>query len=597
MPTLKVLGFDGVVPRTSPTMLEDTQAQEANNVKLYSGELRYWQGGDLEQISPTTNPATIYKLYGSGTDFEWLTWDVPVNVTPGPLDDVSDYRVYYTGDGPPKKTNYALATSGAGPYPTDWLHMGVPAPSAPPTVNVTGSGSGASQSRAYIYTYVSTFGALSEESAPSPPSSIVTVQATGNTVTINSFAAAPSTNYNITSIRIYRTVTGTTTDSYLFVAEIPIATTSYVDAVTAANLGEALPTLGWTAPPVDLQGLTTLPGGTLVGFENNTVYFSEPFFAHAWPIAYALSIPYKIIGLGVFGATVVVATERYPYLIHGGIPGAMSMERVPIIEPCVSARSIVSTTGGVVYASPNGLVMIGPSERGLMSGHLWRHDEWQALTPALMVGAAWDDKYVGIFPTLGQSAIILSSGDRPALSTLAIYATATYVDDKQAELYYADIADSGIYKLDALEGLPLTFEWKSKRFVLPQATTFSAMKLDAEYDQIEDFNAYLRELERTIIANNAAFLNPMDARVNDLVLNFTQMNGSPYMENLPQRESLRAVQVLLYGDDELKATFNMTSWDPVRIPPFKCRALEFKIIGTIYTRSLTLATTVQELHT
>ena len=46
-------------------------------------------------------------------------------------------------------------------------------------------------------------------------------------MTVSGFAAVPAGNYNITGRRIYRTVVGATTVSYLFVAEIPVATASY----------------------------------------------------------------------------------------------------------------------------------------------------------------------------------------------------------------------------------------------------------------------------------------------------------------------------------------------------------------------------------
>lgn len=577
-------------------MLADNQAQVANSVKLYSGELRYWQGAQPDAVSAVPSPATIYKLYGA-VSYQWLTWADAVDVTPGPIADVSDYRLYYTGDGVPKKTNWALATVGSAPYPVNWYHMGVPAPVTAPTVVVTGTGSGATEARAYVYTYLSTFGTLIEESAPSQSSSIVNVQASGHTVTISAFASPPATNYNITGIRIYRTVTGGTTDNYEFVHEISVGTPSYVDNVTVANLGETIQTIGWTPPPDGLGGLVTLPGGTLCGFENNTVYFSEPFYAHAWPVRYALSIPYTIKGLGVFGSTVVVMTERYPYLIHGGIPGGMSLERVPIVEPCVAKQTIVSTADGVIYASTNGLVSLGPSTRGLISGHLYRHDEWMSLHPELMSATTWDNKYIGIFPQLGTPAIIVSSDDVPALSNLTIYATAVFVDDRNADLYYADAADSTIYLHDALEDIPLTFEWKSKRFVMPQPTTFSVLHLDADYKQIQDASAFVAQRAAVVAANALAFPDPLDACLNDWVLNGVQLNGSPHMQNLPDAGSARTVQVLIYGDGDLKATFNMESFDPVRIPPFKSRDIEFKITGNIHTRALTLATTVPELYT
>jgi len=63
--------------------------------------------------------------------------------------------------------------------------------------------------------------------------------------------------------RIYRTV-GTSGD-FLFVAEIPVADTTYTDAVVAADLGEILPTADSLTPPKNLIALTSLPNGCEVG--------------------------------------------------------------------------------------------------------------------------------------------------------------------------------------------------------------------------------------------------------------------------------------------------------------------------------------------
>ena len=59
---------------------------------------------------------TIFKLENTTlNDYRWLEFTVDVDVVPGPVADTTDFRVYYTGDGVPKKTNWAAATtSGTG---------------------------------------------------------------------------------------------------------------------------------------------------------------------------------------------------------------------------------------------------------------------------------------------------------------------------------------------------------------------------------------------------------------------------------------------------------------------------------------------------
>jgi hypothetical protein len=193
VPSLKISNFDGVVPRMSATMLAENQAQVADNVKLYSRELRYWKGPTLDYTPSTlSGTKTIYKHYVDPTAspaYYWLTWSEFVDVGLSPTTDTSDYRLYYTGDGAPKKTNAALIVAGSGDYPQTWLEMGVPAPLTAPGLTRVGGGA-VVETRAYVYTYISTFGALTEESAPSPPATVG--WGTGNSITVDTFAAVPS---------------------------------------------------------------------------------------------------------------------------------------------------------------------------------------------------------------------------------------------------------------------------------------------------------------------------------------------------------------------------------------------------------------------
>lgn len=593
MPQLKIAGFDGLVPRQSATMLADNQAQQADNVKLYSRELRYWRGPTFSYSPATAGIQTIWRYYSSATDPIWLTWAADVDIVTSPMADLTDYRIYYTGDSVPKKSNESLITTGAGDYPRGWRHMGVPAPTGAPTVTRVGAGA-SPEDRVYVYTYVSTFGSVTEESAPSPASAIVQC-GTGDSVTVNGFTAAPTTNYNITARRIYRSVSGSSTDSYQFVAEIPIGTASYSDSLTAAQLGEVISTIGWGVPPTNLTGLVSLPGGSLAGFAGNTVYFSEPFYPHAWPAAYALNVPHPIVGLGVIGSSIVVATDRYPYFIHGGIPGQMSVERIPILEPCLSKSSIASTEAGVMYASPNGIVALGPNIRGVITNKLFRRDEWQAISPAAYKAAVYDGKYMALFDEGDGDSFLVSSDDIPALSKIDIHATAVTVDSESGDLYYVDPFDNDVYQADADELNPLYYEWKSKRFALPAATTFSVLKLDADFSQADLAAAYAAQLADLIAANQALFSGNLYGELNGAALNVYDVNGS-ILQNLPAEASARTAQVMLYGDGELQTTLTITSWDPVRIPPFKSRELEIKIVGNMSVRSVALATTAIELR-
>lgn len=540
MPKAFVSDFDGQVPRTEAHLLADNQAQVAQNTKLYNRALRPWTGTAQDvTVAALANVKTIYKLYDYVGNNLWLQWTTDVDVALSPQADTGDIRYYYTGSGIPKKSNYAMATGG------QFQNMGVPAPVAAPSLTYSTVGSGSTQTRAYVYTFVNSFGTVKEESAPSPPATL-DVAATGSTVTVSLFDAAPAGAYNVTAIRIYRSVTGATTASYDFVGEIPISTTTFVDNLTVAQLGEALPSLGWLPPPADMAGICNLGSGTgvLCGFSGNTVYFSEPFFPHAWPLAYALTVPYKIVGIGVFGTSVVVCTDRYPFIISGGVPGAMSVERVPILEPCVSKLSVAAVEDGVIYASPNGLITIGSQARGNTVRDLYHREEWEAMQPANLTGVVYGGRYVGAFtagPMQGK-AIVLDPSDRPALCTVDISGPrAVHVDSKNARLYFVDLNRTGIFQLDVDPNSLLSYTWRSKRWVLPCETSWSVGQLRG------DFTA-------------------------------------------------GTTTIKVYADHTLVATITPTNDGIFRLPPFRCREFEFELTGTRTIFSVGFGTSTSELR-
>ena len=385
MSFIKLEGFSGIAPRTAPTRLDATQAQIANNLKGTEKQLDAWKK-ELLVYSPTTTAQinTIYKhVNWSSGDYRWLTWTNQVDVCLGPVGDIYESRLYYTGDGFPKKTNWAMSTAGGtDPYPDTWLKMGVPNPTGAPTVTAS-SATSPLETRAYVYTYISTFGSIVEESGPSP-ASIVNVSSSGATVTVAGFAAAPTTGYNITGIRIYRTVAGASSVVYSFVAQIAIGINSYADSLSVSQLGSSLTTTYFSEPPSAMIGLTAMANGILAGFTGNQVWFCEPYLPHAWPVNYMLTVNDLIVGLAFYNGTLVVLTQHQPVLITGQ-PGAMTQQRLPMSQPCVSKQSIATDQFGVIYASPNGMVAISYGTADVVTTPLYTRDEWQAITPSTMV--------------------------------------------------------------------------------------------------------------------------------------------------------------------------------------------------------------------
>ena len=104
MPVIRIMGFQGEVPRVHPRPLPDNASQRARNVKLERGILQPYRRPQPE-ATLIENAKTIYR---SGP--AWLHWNAEVEVAPGP---VAEERLYITGDGVPKvrvgTTTYPLA--------------------------------------------------------------------------------------------------------------------------------------------------------------------------------------------------------------------------------------------------------------------------------------------------------------------------------------------------------------------------------------------------------------------------------------------------------------------------------------------------------
>lgn len=125
--------FKGMAPRVAPELLPDNAAQLAINCKLNSGNLESWNHFVTEKLLAGAGVAkTIYWLKD-----RWLSWNEVVDVARGVIAGDTTYRTYltcpalYTG---PRFTNYALATTGAEPYPVVTRPLGVPPPSVAGTL-------------------------------------------------------------------------------------------------------------------------------------------------------------------------------------------------------------------------------------------------------------------------------------------------------------------------------------------------------------------------------------------------------------------------------------------------------------------------------
>ena len=466
MTVLKVTAFNGMSPRTDARLLPDNAAVTAVNAKLQTGSLKPYK--NTTQVSALTKAGTIKSIYRFGESVVgdanyWFHWTQDVDVVRGPLSDDTYERTYFTGDGVPKMTTNELALVGGTNYPMNSYTLGLPSPSNAQTVSVSGTTTEPTslpETRVYTYTFVT---ALGEEGPPAAPSNAVSLQV-GQSVVLSGMSTTPTGSYNVLTKRIYRSVQGSGAATYLFVAEIPAANTSYTDSVLAENLGESIVSTLWEAPPTDMAGICNMPNGIMAGFSGKDICFSEAFVPHAWPSSYRLQSDHKIVGIGVFGTSLFVGTEAFPYIITGVDPSQMSMVKSPARQACVSKRSIVDMGGGVFYASPDGICLADGGGVTVITKDLMTKDDWQAYNPSSMHCSQIDGRYFAFFDTGSrQGCLVLDmTGDTAKLWESDVYYTAAYNDVRNDALYLA--TSGSVKKWDS--GTDLTYRWLSKIFVL-----------------------------------------------------------------------------------------------------------------------------------
>jgi hypothetical protein len=479
MALIRLRGFAGEARASHPTLLPEQIGTISRNQKPGRGDLRPWK----QPQTVATVPSGRQTIYRMGRDVAsdaqyWLSWTGVVHAVRGYDTSDTTERTYYTGDGAPKVTDN-LSLDGVDPQDNpgaNWRLLGVPAPSAAPSVSTVAGGSSSElQTVFYVYTYVSSWG---WESAPSPVSAANT-RKIDDTATIGSFSAPPSGSYGIDKIRIYRTETGSSgATEFLFLREIAAGTASTTD--DNRTLGEVLPTTTWAMPPASMTNLTALWNGMLAGISGRAVKFCEPYTPYAWPTRYDLVPPDSTpVALGVFGQSLLVLTTGRPMLVQGSTPEAMDQVPLEIPQGCVAARSAVSMGTGVAWASSDGLCWYGAGGPRILTAGLMTREDWQALVPSSIVGRMYEGLYFGSYDDgSGRKGFMINPADQNAgIYFLDAGYSAMHFDELQDQLYVLD--GTSVRRWDA-GASALTARFRSKQFKAPQPVTFATAEVQSE---------------------------------------------------------------------------------------------------------------------
>lgn len=347
------------------------------------------------------------------------------------------------------------------------------------------------RSSAYCYTVVQSLagGLIRHESAPSPASAVIDVP-DGDGVVVSGFTIPSLPDIRITHVRIYRTVSGAQSSDFRFLAELSVEELrglgwKYVDTLHDKDVsGEILMTSAWDAIPDNARGLIKTDNGIYACFRGNELLVSEPFIPYAYPASYRLTVEDTIVALAHVDGTIVVLTTGRPYLAQGTAPESLNLVHLPIEQSCVSALSVATLPGGVMYASPDGLMWFTSNEQNLATGGTFSREQWRAMGPERLMGSVHDGRYVGFFE--GSNKGFLYYIGRADVVRLELpegwKVRALYHHSEDDALYLSVEAPegNGIWQFEAENGDLLPYRWKSKLFFTSSLCAMSAARVRGE---------------------------------------------------------------------------------------------------------------------
>ncbi|WP_337430557.1 hypothetical protein [Bilophila sp.] len=540
MSAIVVSVFAGERPRVADRLLDTQNAVLAVNCTLERGSLRAMRGPAKSQALDVV-PGTIFKHDSDG----WLSWPDRVDVVKSAVLDVDgetplgqllmtgerEYPTMYLAGGEVYRLGIprpsaaptlnvsstaalddvvvegwaALDASGVpGRYGSEGVEIepmeGV---TVEPFAALEAEDEGASddgeteeekepdiqRSTSYCYTLLQVLadGVLRYESAPSPPTEVVDV-VEGGGVTLSGFDIPQLEGLHITHIRIYRTVSGNETSDFRFLAELSLEELEQAGGVFRDTVhdkdvsSEVLQTSTWDAIPDKARGLIRTDNGIYACFRGNELLVSEPFIPYAYPSAYRLTVEDTIVALGHTDNTIVILTTGRPYLAQGGVPESLQLVHLPIEQSCVSAESVASLPGGVIYASPDGLMLMTSSEQTLITEQTMTREQWAALGPETLMGTVHDGSYVGFFRGTNRGLVFhIGRADLTRIELPEGWNVTCLYHHSEDDCVYlgAETPDgAGIWEFDAGEAMP--YRWRSKEFFASALVGMSAARVSGE---------------------------------------------------------------------------------------------------------------------
>lgn len=623
--------FSGIAPRIAPRLLPATLAQEALDVKLWSGELRPHYADTIIKYIPSTTQS-IYRYKWKNKKYNWLGWAKSVNVVKGPVYDDENNRIYLmVNDG----TGF-LVTDSSLLEDKDYINgleskayaVAIPEPGQSDIWVSGGTGSGDIESRSYVYCYVRQWSDgtidVGKSSGPlknSSDRSRYTVDVRPGQVVdlsiVDPIAHANGIGAGINKIYIYRSeVTSAGQALYSYVDQFDVNTNrvtnnpaavwvangsyyKYSDSKPNTSLGEACPSIYWDPPVTGLKGLVSLQNGLFAAYKDSTIYVSDWNAPHAWPYEHTVTIDYPIVGLGSFGNTIVVCTEAAPVLITVTDPTKPTTRAIQENCPCVSAGSIVSTRNGVIFASTNGLVLINSASPTFITEKIITQDEWLPLHPESLQAAFLNNTYYGFFTNPTEKAAgFLFDLDSYTYSTVynSIVSSGMVYISQPIKIVYNDVEQSQLYVCYPLENktqyslnsfgtdsrINKSFRWRSKVNVSPQGL-FTLSCAQVNFTKLSSLKPEPPVWEGRLAGSALGMV----------YVNKQSVNGWCETNTI---ELYDKTVFNYYVDGKLRFTKNIVDAKPFRLPSgFRGETVEIELKSNSHVHSVILASSMGEL--
>ena len=623
--------FSGIAPRIAPRLLPATLAQEALDVKLWSGELRPHYADTIIKYIPS-HTQSIYRYKWKNKKYNWLGWAKSVNVVKGPVYDDENNRIYLmVNDG----TGF-LVTDSSLLEDRDYINgleskayaVAIPEPGQSDIWISGGTGSGDIESRSYVYCYVRQWPDgtidIGKSSGPlknSSDRSRYTVDVRPGQVVdmsmVDPLLYADGAHVGINKVYIYRSeVTSAGQAVYSYVDQFDVNTNratnnpnavwiaegtyyKYSDSKPNTSLGEACPSLYWDPPVGGLKGLVSLQNGLFAAYKDSTVYVSDWNAPHAWPYEHKVTIDYPIVGLGSFGNTIVVCTEAAPVLITVTDPTKPTTRAIQENCPCVSAGSIVSTRNGVIFASTNGLVLINSASPTFITEKIITQDEWLPLHPESLQAAFLNNTYYGFFTNPTEKAAgFLFDLDSYTYSTVynSIVSSGMVYTSQPTKIVYNDVEQSQLYVCYPLENktqyslnsfgtdsrINKSFRWRSKVNVSPQGL----------------FTLSCAQVNFTKLSSLKPEPPVWEGRLAGSALGMVYVNKQP-VNGWCKTNTIELYDKTVfnyYVDGKLRFTKNIVDSKPFRLPSgFRGETVEIELKSNSHVHSVILASSMGEL--